>query len=246
MPPPMSKTILRMGVPMVTSTRPVRETLPERAKTFVPLLDLVPTALNQSAPAATREGRLAKRLDVVDDRRFAEQPADGGKRGTRARHAAFAFDAVDQGSLFAAHERPRPHLDDHVQVKSAAEDVVAQQAVGLGLGHRRLEPLDGQGIFGANVDIGLRGADGIGGEGHALDEPMRVALDHGPVHERPGIAFIGVADQIFLVAGRPGGRTSTSCPWGNRRRHGRADRSARPCRKPPPATWLRNALTSAL
>ena len=96
--------------------------------------------------------------------------------------------------------------------------LLADQALGLGLGDGRLEPLDGQGILGADVDVGLRGPDGVGGDGHAFQQAMRIALDHGPIHERPGIAFVGVADQVLLLAAgvagelplRAGGKTSAA------------------------------------
>ena len=141
---------------MATSTRPVRATLPDRAKTFVPLLARVPTAPNHSAPLRGQRGQVGQRLDVVDDRRLAEQAADGRERRAGARHAPLALDAVDQGGLLAADERPGAHLDDDFEAEAAAEDVVAEQAVGLGLGDGRLEPLDRQGILGADVDVGLR------------------------------------------------------------------------------------------
>ncbi len=99
---------------MATSTRPVRATLPERAKTFVPLLVLVPRALNHSGAAVDERRQVGQRLDVVDDRRLAEQAADGRERRARTRHAAAALDAVDQRGLFAADERPGAHLDDDV------------------------------------------------------------------------------------------------------------------------------------
>ena len=34
---------------------------------------------------------------------------------------------------------------------------------------------------------------------------MRIALDHGAVHERARVALVGVADQVFLLAGRGAG-----------------------------------------
>ena len=55
--------------------------------------------------------QVGQRLDVVDDRRLAEQAADRRERRPGARHAALALDAVDQGRLFAADERAGAHLD---------------------------------------------------------------------------------------------------------------------------------------
>ncbi len=50
---------LRSVVPIGISTRPVRRTMPERAKTFVPLLPAVPIEAYQSAPWSRISGRLA-------------------------------------------------------------------------------------------------------------------------------------------------------------------------------------------
>ena len=45
----------------------------------------------------------------------------------------------------------------------------------------------------------------MGRDEHAFDEAVRVALDHGAVHERARVAFVGVADNVFegvaLLAG---------------------------------------------
>ncbi len=54
---------------------------------------------------------------------------------------------------------------------------------------------------------------------------MRIALQHAAIHESAGIAFVGIADDIFLCSRRPWTPCSTSDPWDNRRRRARADRS---------------------
>ncbi len=109
---------------------------------------------------------------------------------------------MDEGGLLAAHKGAGAHLDDDVQAEPAAQDVLAQEAVGPGLGHGDLQVLDGQGVFGPDVDVGLGGPDGVAARHHALQEPVGVALAHRPVHEGPRIALVGVADHVLLVAGR--------------------------------------------
>ena len=82
-----------------------------------------------------------------------------------------------------------------------------------------LQPLDGQRVFGADVDVAHRGADRVRGDGHALDHAVRVAFQHAAVHEGAGIAFVGVADDEFRrrladCAGQlpfpPGGETGAA------------------------------------
>jgi hypothetical protein len=42
--------------------------------------------------------------------------------------------------------------------------------------------------------------NGEGRDGHALEDPERVALEDAAVHERPGVAFVRVADDVLLSA----------------------------------------------
>ena len=81
------------------------------------------------------------------------------------------------------------------------EDAVAEQAVPLGLADRAAQALDRQRVLGAHVDVALVGADRVGGDRHALEHAVRVALQHAAVHERAGVAFVGVADHV--LAGSP-------------------------------------------
>ena len=60
----------------------------------------------------------------------------------------------------------------------------------------------GVGVLGADVDVALARPDGVGGDGHALDEGERVALDDHPVRERPGVALVEVAGHELQVGGR--------------------------------------------
>ena len=64
----------------------------------------------------------------------------------------------------------------------------------LGLLDRRLQPLDGERVLAAHVDVALVGADREGGDRHALEHPVRVALEDAAVHEGAGVALVGVAD----------------------------------------------------
>ena len=54
-------------------------------------------------------------------------------------------------------------------------------------------------IFGANVDVALSGAHRDAGDGHAFDQDERIAFHDHAVGEGPAIAFVGVADDVFLV-----------------------------------------------
>ena len=45
------------------------------------------------------------------------------------------------------------------------------------------------------------GADGVAADQHALDDAVGVALEDGAVHERAGVALVGITDDVLLVAG---------------------------------------------
>jgi hypothetical protein len=55
-------------------------------------------------------------------------------------------------------------------------------------------------ILAANVDVTFIRADGVARNCHRFEHDMRVAFKHDAVFERAWFAFIGIADDIFLVA----------------------------------------------
>ncbi|KAG1529417.1 hypothetical protein G6F51_014152 [Rhizopus arrhizus] len=65
---------------------------------------------------------------------------------------------------------------------------------------------DGMRILRAHVDVAVGRAHRQAGNGHALDQHIGVAFHQQAVGKGARIAFVGVADDVFLVAGRPGHR----------------------------------------
>ena len=66
-----------------------------------------------------------------------------------------AFDAVDQGRLFAANKRARPHLDHHLQVETGSRIFDPSRPSPFGLPDGPPEPVDRQRVFGPDVDVRL-------------------------------------------------------------------------------------------
>ena len=223
-PPPISSTISRSVVPIGTSTSPVLRILPARAKTLVPLLFSVPIAANQSRAVADDRPGVGERLDVVDQRRIAPEARLRRVGGPRAGRAPPALDRGDQRGLLAADEGAGADAQVDAKVERRVEDLAAQQPQLPGLPDGGFEPLDGQRVFAADVNVALVGADGIGGDGHALEHAVRVALEHAAVHERAGVALVGVADDELagpVASWRP---LPISARWDSPRRRGRAGR----------------------
>ncbi|OPZ46054.1 MAG: hypothetical protein BWY94_00921 [Actinobacteria bacterium ADurb.BinA094] len=145
-------------------------------------------------------GHVGPGLDVVDVGGAAPEAGDGGEGRTGARHAALALDRGDQRGLLAADEGAGAELEVQVELPARTEDVASQEPALLGIGDRLGEALDGQRVLGAHVDVALVGADCPAADQHALDDRVRVALEDRAVHERAGVALVGVADEVLDVA----------------------------------------------
>src|SRR5690606_24830687 len=89
-----------------------------------------------------------------------------------------------------------------------AEDAVAEEAGGLGLGDRVLEDPLRVRVLVAQVDEAARRAGRAGGDRHALEARVRVVVEQDPVLEAAGLALVPVADARLRLAGRLGHRAS--------------------------------------
>ena len=142
-------------------------------------------------------GQVGQRLHVVDHGGLAVE-ADGGREVGRldAGEAALALEALEQGRLLAADVGPGAGMHHHVDREPRPEDVLAHRAVLVGFVERALDALEPEGELAAHVDEGARRLDGVGGDEHALDELMGVALDQQVVLEGGGLALVAVDHQV--------------------------------------------------
>jgi len=115
----------------------------------------VPLLPSGSAIAAYHSGRVdderqvGQRFDVVDDRRLAKSSFDRRVTEDEDAAAALAFDAVNEGCLFAADERASAHLDDDVRVRCRLSRMfVAEQAIRFGLNDGFFQARTAMGVFG--------------------------------------------------------------------------------------------------
>ena len=203
-PPPMSYTISRSVVPIGTSTRPVFTTRPARAKTFVPLLVAVPIAANQSPPLRMMGATLANVSTLLMSVGRSHRPAHAGYGGRGRGVPASALDRGDERGLLAAHEGAGPEADVDLEGELGVQDGRAEVAAAAGLADRLAESRDRERVLGSAVDVACLRADRVGGDRHPLQHPVRVALEDAPVHERAGVALVGVADDVLAGAGRLG------------------------------------------
>jgi hypothetical protein len=120
--------------------------------------------------------------------------------------AAPAFNRGNERRFLAADKGACTQPDVDVKVEGCAHDARAQETLSFGLADGHLQPFDGQGIFAAHVDVAFFGPHGVGGQGHAFQNAMGVAFQNAAVHERAGVAFVAVADDVALGAFRFGHR----------------------------------------
>jgi hypothetical protein len=137
---------------------------------------------------------------VVDYRGLTPESLYSREWGLGDGHAPVALYGFEQGRFLAADKGAgaQPYL--HIEGEIGAQDILAHEAHGLGLLDGYLEPLDGQGIFGADVDIALVGAHGPSGDHHGFENGMGIAFYGGAVHIGAGIALVGIADDVFHIA----------------------------------------------
>ena len=64
-----------------------------------------------------------------------------------------------------------------------------------------MEPEYGKGVFLSHVDVSDIGTHGVSRDDQPLDDPEGISLQDAPVHERPWITLVSVADHIFPVSG---------------------------------------------
>src|SRR5277367_781037 len=121
------------------------------------------------AAAANDGGHGAERFHIVDHRGAAVQADDGGKGRLDARIAALAFERFHQRGFFAAFVGARAGVGREVEIKSAAENILAEKAFGVGFGDRGFQDVNNVAIFAADVGVALIGTDGAAGDHHAFD-----------------------------------------------------------------------------
>ena len=73
-------------------------------------------------------------------------------------------------------ECPRPDSQVDVEIEWGLKNPAAQQIVLFRVLNGRLEPANGERILSANVNETLICPNSIGGNGHALQDAVRVAL----------------------------------------------------------------------
>src|SRR5206468_3377807 len=94
-----------------------------------------------------------------------------------------------------------------------ALDVLAEPAPGVGFLHRTTEALGRSEVLAPDVHVGFVAADRKGGDDHALDERVGIALEDVPVLERSGLSLVCVDHQVLRLRASLGDERPFSRGW---------------------------------
>ena len=124
------------------------------------------------------------------------------QRRLGAHQTALAFETVEQRGLFAAHigAGADPHF--HIEAESGARDALAEHSAAARRDDRGFHGGDRMRIFRTDIDVALGRPGGDAGDRHAFDQHERIAFHDHAVGEGAAVALVGIADNVFLRAGR--------------------------------------------
>ncbi|MNM97081.1 hypothetical protein D3C81_1095770 [compost metagenome] len=144
---------------------------------------------------------VAQGLDVVHASRLAPH-AHGGREGRLgARVGAATFEGVDQCGFFTADVATGTGVDKQLEVETATENVLAQQACCFGFLDRTVEVARCGGVLATQEDVAAVGFQRTGADQHAFDQQMGLLLHQHAVFPGVGLHFIRVAQQVADVHG---------------------------------------------
>jgi len=86
-----------------------------------------------------------------------------------------------------------------IEVETRTKNVFTQTAILAGLLNGYLDPVKGELVLSTDINVTFIRPNRIGGYQHGLYDAERVAFHNDTVLEGSRFAFIGVADDIFLL-----------------------------------------------
>ncbi len=161
----------------------------------------VPILAYSGTADAEDVGHGGQGLRIVNDGGAAVEADDRREGRTDAGDAALAFERFHQGRLFADFVGAGAGVGDDVEIHIAAEDVLAQKALGIGVVDGFLHDLEQVAILAAQVDEAHLGADGQAGDDDALDHGVGIVLEDQAVFAGAGFALISVDQDVFRFRG---------------------------------------------
>src|ERR1035437_2683781 len=140
-------------------------------------------------------------LGIVDHGWPAPQSDDCRERRPNARYAALAFERLHQRRLFANFVSARAGMREDFEINAGAEDVLADEAARVSVGHGLLHDLEQVAILAAHIDVAGLGAAGERRNHHALDDGVGIVLEDKAVFAGAGLALVAVAQHVLRLRG---------------------------------------------
>src|SRR6185503_18842052 len=127
--------------------------------------------------------------------------AHGRKWRLLPRMTSLAFERFEQAGLFSADVRTGSRMQNDIEIEIGSEDFLSQKPFRLRLAQRLVQDAISQREFSPDVDEREVTIDGIGGDDHAFDQLVRVALENHAILAGARLTFIGVAAEVCRLAG---------------------------------------------
>src|SRR6185312_11006302 len=134
---------------------------------------------------------------VVDDGGAAVESDYSREWRLDAGNAALAFERLHQRRLFADFVRASAGLRHDVEVDAGTEDVLAEEAPGVGIGDSLLHDLAQVAILAAQVDEAHLRADGEPGDHGAFNYGVRIVQKDEMVLAGAGLTFVSVDEDVL-------------------------------------------------
>src|SRR5271170_405479 len=150
--------------------------------------------------AAANDGRDgAERFHVVDYGGAAIQADHGRERRLDARIAAFPFEGFHERGFFATFVGAGAGVGREVEIKSAAENIFAEKAFGVGFGDGGFQDVNDVAIFSADVSVALIRSDSAAGDHHTFDQLMRVHFEQRTIFGSARLALVAICENVFWL-----------------------------------------------
>ena len=184
----------------------------------MPLLLSVPNWVNQSAPLLMISGTLAQVSTLFRTLGLSHRPLMLERIYFGLGSPALPSRAVIRARRFAADEGAGALVHVNREIKAGAQDVLPEKTVLLGLLDGDVHILHRQGVFLADVDIALVGADGIGADGQPLEDGVGISFEEARSMKAPGSPSSALTITYFDFAQGHCGILPTCSPRESRRR----------------------------
>ena len=138
-----------------------------------------------------------ERLGIVDDRRSAPQSHNSGEGRTDSRDPALAFQRFHQRRFFADFIRPGAGVHINLKIFPRTENVLADEAARVRVGHRLLHDLHEIAVLSSQINEARFRTHGHRRDHHAFDHRVRIMFKDQPVFASARFALVTVAQHVL-------------------------------------------------